>query len=187
MPTTRAPAVANACAIGISLFCWSQPLPYLCVFSFPLTLCRYLQLRIHTTTSGHHCSLLIFLAAGLGRATEDPSNHCRHCGLSAALHKDHMVVAVVDPHGLNQWDTHSWAQSCHMDMAPCTTRPKVTAFPGIPPPIGEGLSSLLSQPNMFWKKWLLFTCTDNYSIVEESWIIKETWYHQRNTLNFQWP
>lgn len=143
MPITRASAVANLCATGISLFCWFQPLPLpLCLQLYPDILQVSATGVTHTTSFGHHCLSAHIPSCWTGRATEVSNNHCRHHGPFAGLHKDHMVGDVVDPCGLNQWGIHSWAQSCHMHLATCTTRPRVTAFSGMLPSTGEGLPSI---------------------------------------------
>lgn len=74
MPITRASAVANLCATGISLFCWFQPLPLpLCLQLYPDILQVSATGVTHTTSFGHHCYLPTFLAAGLEEPLKSPT------------------------------------------------------------------------------------------------------------------
>lgn len=120
---------------------------------------------MNTNSSGHHQCLPWFLGADPGRATEDLSSPCSHCGHPAMFTKVHTVINNVEQSNLNQRDSMPPQTQCHhmphtrcpapldpeFQHVPRHPLPQVKVFPY------QGQSIKSGRGNCFFK------CADSYT------------------------
>ena len=149
-----------------------NPYYYTGIYSWPPT--KY----VYDTSSSHQCCLPLFLAIGL----EVPRRIPR--GLTGWTCSVHQGPCSYWYHGLQRPGPETGLHPRFGATTwPCVTRSSVPVYCRGLLPVDEGLFYWSESMKSGWGD-SFFRSADTCTRLWGSWRIRETWYHQRDTINF---